>query len=706
MEERRLRWGIVISLYVLIVILGLVLWIYFEKQKRSELSQCPGTIIPGQFSCVGSWKLKRIRPTCNTETQGEKANRWKRFLTSLLKRYRPDISWITKKPQSHEITAGIFYFADRDLLEVFPTDFGQNQVTPYGLGCFFPSYLSCISDPDKLCSVSSSTSSTSSSNSTSSSSTSSSSTSSSSTSSSSTTTTCSDILSTISSFAKKCPFALREYVSADPAFFNLTGLLGVFNVQPYQAIVIKGILPVEDMQLKYWSINCYLADRTDPLNVCSPYRDVYFASICPPCSCFSSGMSSKKNVRFGIVISLNPDMEKYVRINTDFSDTDFVWTFRVPNAANSFPAFEDGLPNPNGISTQDAVYNPYTDRLAILFRMNTEEDEWIKTPPVYRTWLENPTVEIALISAPTLIPTEPPFGWTPFPSFLNPVSSESLAYSQQCMMLSELRSLAQELHYSTESISIYKSLTCIIAPYNEGVRDGKFPYRDGTQAIVMAGNANGDNHDAWYKPSATFCLGKNDVAICVAVNHNYFRNSLFCSMNLINVQKQMGYAGCSVYTRESPIYISLYSRNKERLSLVSKRISSENDKKLVWIETGNTIDWKVPKCHGFLLMERSYINPIMDGKDIVLEEDRVKNWDRVTGPNGMELIDPQIVVFRSLDLSFWVVFFLLLVAFILVVCVPSVHIFFEKKETRSSFVDKNEGSWTKKKDCTKVKKNQ
>jgi hypothetical protein len=232
--------------------------------------------------------------------------------------------------------------------------------------------------------------------------------------------------------------------------------------------------------------------------------------------------------------------------------------------------------------------------------------------------------------------------------------------------------------YTKKSIHVFESLTSIYAPILDDCYNNKILYTNGLQAIQMSANANGDSYDAWYKISVPQCLGKNDILMSIAVNHSKYKNSVYCSMNIVNKNKGRGISSFEFFENDDiDMYIVLVSRNQQYLEKIKQQvIDMYTDQKIavnsISIETGPTIDWKTPLCDAFTFIERSYINPtvLIDQKQTYYKDKNVDSnlWKEMTHPQGNLLFDPVFIKWQwfNYDIVYMIILFILFI--IILIC--------------------------------------
>jgi hypothetical protein len=522
---------------------------------------------------------------------------------------------------------GFLLFAVPDLLQILPSDFGQNYTTPYGMISFYDTFIPCIENPAKFCNYISKNQGE----------------------------TFSKLCTAYFQYKKEesegCPFSVTDHSPDasvnDPNFFNALGLLGTFSLEAHQAVVFFTDLPVADLGLNYWSYVLYMADSLDPNSQCSPKQQVVFASLSAPLNAYTAvGVSGKKfnpltaetgtvvkgHVRFFTIIAPDPQLAKSIQTRLQTSPpyaVDFVHILEVPSGPGS-TKLDPLLENPNGLSTEDPAYHPGYQRLSCFLRLSPSPltsttttsqniQDFIFAKGVYthnsevvllETTPSNTTATSLYTSyrLPTMIP--PP---------LDEVSQLSKAFREKKKAF--LRKL-QWTGYSVHPLPTRNSTLNIFAPLFRNVLRTKHPYLGGFQAIQLAGNGQGDNPDAQYRLSGSACLTDSDVLVAYCVNHAFFGNAVYNSVNVLDTNRAYGYGATVLDSSvQTPYYIVLMGRNLDTLNQTEGRVrqglstlstfpNGDVDISKILIRTGPSQQGSVPLCHQLLMVERTYLNPV------------------------------------------------------------------------------------------------
>jgi hypothetical protein len=352
------------------------------------------------------------------------------------------------------------------------------------------------------------------------------------------------------------------------------------------------------------------------------------------------------DVRICLIVSINASLgdrvEQTIRSAPSSVPVDVIHRFNIPSNPGSMRLQED-LINPNHYTGKEPLYNPDTDTIGIFFRCNGDNTD---------AFIQQPEVEVLLVDFPSVGFIG--YDRTPFPEYHSPHTDEQ-SYSIRLAKTSMWASsrIVLDHWYFPSKVGLFTSLNSVIAPKDPGVYGNRYPYKDGIQAIQMAGNAQADNHDAWYKLSHLTCLGPTDVLVGFFVNHALIRNSLFCSVNIVNKNKAFGIHEISSEKFNTPYYVVLTGRDQEILSKVADSIRKTcTDDVFVhefWLETGDFKDQKTPICDQILIVERTYVYPYVtdqDGKEYYyteIPENKYTLLREMTGVDGTKLADPIII---------------------------------------------------------------
>lgn len=597
------------SMWLLFILITIFLVIGIVVYYRVQNPRCGSDFNPNLRTCDAHGQI-----IVSDTPQGCDPKNEQRFMADLL----AFLQYITRIQRANhdrlsdllrrrfrKVYQGIFLFAIPELLRILPTDFGQNQVTPYGIVSFFTLYGACISDKDAFCeSILPSAP-----------------------------ILCKAYLSNAAHHPTSCPFHLTDasphvYIK-DINFFNYIGLLGAISVDYNQAIVIFVDLPVQDLHLSYWSFNVYLADSLNPNAVCSPYRQAYAASIVPPLNMYTAvAISHKKfnpltadsntkvrgHVRFHIVIALDSTIAD--AIVSVLPTEDFVHTFTIPCARNTM-RIDPSLPNPNHRTPEDRMFDPMVDRLTCFLRItpaigSTDTQpiqDFIHMRPPYHSNFRVCMVEDsdATISAPFHAPI--------YPIQISPPTFDSCRTQQTLRAINQhLKSAFSSHGFGIQSLKIRDTVLNIFAPMYRQILNTTMPYKGGYQAIQLAGNAQADNYDANYCLGEGICLTNNDVMMSVAVNHSRLGLCLYNSINIVDINKAFGYASINLdASTPYDFYIVLAGRNHELLVIAEQQVRSalsgysvKTD--CIDLRTGQSADGNIPWCHQLLYVERVYLN--------------------------------------------------------------------------------------------------
>lgn len=520
-------------------------------------------------------------------------------------------STLQKKFSKFQVISGAFIFIIPEILKLLPSDFGQNPVTPYGVVNFMNSYIPCISKISEFCESLLKDSS------------------------SSVKSACRFYLDYIKENLSpdSCPFSITDsspdvYLE-NIDFFNTLGLLGAFSLQPSQVIVLKMTIPAKDLKLFYWSINLYVSETFTPTNVCYPYQQINFASVTAPLNNFRAASLSKKspfdNVSGIILIALEESAVTLVQQKLQDEKMDFMYTFKIPGAPSSLP-LQTNLPNPNNLTTESPYFDYRTQRLALLFRMNNNDlsDQSSLSKYIYQIDQNNFDlfmVNLVINETPTL------FAHDNFPKIIPPPVDETKMYAKLFQKTNQtVMDMFGNEYLFAYDISTRYSLLNITAPlYRQVLMNKSIPYKGGYQALQMAGNMQGDNHDTQYRSSQTVCLGDQEALIGIFVNHSAIGNCMYNSVSLTDLNRAFGYDSINFTladkTQDFQMLIVLAGRDKTFLNFLEKSLTPNLPKNTkifqIPIVTGYSHDFNIPANHQVLLIERAYLNTNFQWKNKV-----------------------------------------------------------------------------------------
>ena len=127
------------------IILLSLLYTKILKQKQNQL-KCPGSLNPNMNACYinGNIKLPIERNSNCDPIDTKKYEENLLLFTLLIENLFMNISPLFPSSSEYNTYSGIFYFANKALLKILPSDFGQNYITPYGIPSFPNYYINCI----------------------------------------------------------------------------------------------------------------------------------------------------------------------------------------------------------------------------------------------------------------------------------------------------------------------------------------------------------------------------------------------------------------------------------------------------------------------------------------------------------------------------------------------------------------------------------
>ncbi|NBO25010.1 MAG: hypothetical protein EBU93_07260, partial [Chlamydiae bacterium] len=375
-----LEWFLII-VFIVILILIFILWWFLLRTPN-----CGADINPNKFYCTKNGRKIRNKlipkKKCEKNNEGTKLKNLVFFLSymeqlqqqqqknaagSLLMQIGE--TWSDgQETKTIDRYRGIFYFAIPPLLDLLPTDFGQNKATPYGIMSFFNWYPHCIRDKASFCEK---------------------------------TVGSENIVELCKAYLRQkerqnggdssCIFPLQStdpklYIR-DGVFFDQLGMLGSLSITMSDVFVIYVALPVHELHLNYWSFEIYLSDHFRPGDRCYPFRQVNASLLCPSLNnitmlsdpTFQQSRKGEENpflldfVHLFIIITLNKGLGKEIetQINDTFQNLPnrVVHTFGIPSAPGSLP-HDPSLPNPNGYTSNSAYFHEEYDRFAVFLRLS------------------------------------------------------------------------------------------------------------------------------------------------------------------------------------------------------------------------------------------------------------------------------------------------------------------------------------------------
>jgi hypothetical protein len=670
-------------LVIILIIIAVVLYFLYREP------QCGCNVDPSQFQCSKIGKPIRVQTKkCKNKDETD-SNKLKNILLYLqyMRQLRQgqdkmtilteDILWNPDEAPI-EIIRGTFYFAIDVLLDLLPTDFGQNKQTPYGIMSFFTPSFSCLSDSF-----------------------------------------CTDLFQSANSpvlvdSCKKfvsyqrekfenrpCPFPLSSSNSSglylmDPALYDELGLLGALSIQTNDVMVVYSHIPVSSLHLNYWSFTIYLADHVKPNERCYPFRQISASSLCPPLNMFNClhycpdswtefNPFLLDSVHVFTIISLNKKLIERVRGKLEERygglKNRVIHSFEIPSAPGV--RIQDNLPNPNKLTKDSTYFDETYDRFVLFLRLSSFPDfdpAMLKEYIDQRTTTDFQTV-LYRFEETTEIERCP---FRSFPSIMDPFLDEVKEksddfYSTFSTLYSEMTAFP-EYHIINQSIQCNNSILNIFAPLFKNIKNSTIPYVDGLQAFQMAGNAQADNHDAQYRTSKVVCISPNNVFLAFCINHSYLHNCIYNNINLVDYSKALSIFSTALdFSTPYLYYLVICARSSVLLDKIESKLSSLSIScKIVRY----VIDPNINFCHPFLFVERVYLNTYLAsssldlftlyGPDLQqsissLSPDILQNFSGICAPQNANLLKPiymhlsynEPTFYYSGILSLFVLFFLL-----------------------------------------------
>ncbi|NCY23876.1 MAG: hypothetical protein EBX37_03185 [Alphaproteobacteria bacterium] len=648
---------------------------------RKESPYCPGYLDPRRRFCSsrGTIEVGDVPESeCNPSEDGIYNQNFVQFFRYLMRTIEGQSnslfeflssSFSALSDKKIQIVKGNFLFATEELLRILPSDFGQNNTTPYGILSFFESYLPCVQDPGTFCRTTIRSHQNEGGN---------------------TEKEEEDGRTTGDRIRSLCEIFLtyiqRHRSCDDPissssslfiqnrTFFDQLGLLGSFSLTDAEIVLCNITLPLSSLPLNYWSVNVYRSEDLTPGECCYPYRQVNLASLCPPLNAFhafsdmkeeqgptsSSSSSSSpltRDVTVMVVLVSNPvlwDDDPAVRAviarwisassTSSSSSSSLLHVFRIPSAEGSM-VLSDSLPNPNRLSSRSPLFRPKSQRLSVFLRLSpdpafADSADRLREFVNFRSDQDLSGFQVCKLRFPSNNEDDnKKYPFASYPPMIAPPFDEkhssSLSSSFDSLEKRTLNLLRRNA-FRIDALKTRNSIVNIFAPMDPAILNGTLPYRGGFQAIQVAGNAQADNYDSQYRLSEGFCLEEtNDAVVGFLVNHSAVRNVVYNSVNLVDVNKAFGYAAVNLTyatDRDSPFYLVVASRNYTLLQQIrtslQESLSASEDPVLrrtricpIWIQTGPSIQSKIPLCHQLMLVERLYLNTnFASVTDLDLEE--------------------------------------------------------------------------------------
>jgi hypothetical protein len=663
---------------ILIYMTVLVSIIYIILKHFSNI-QCGGRIDPTLRFCDSQSNLvsgrKIPEDECNPMNDlsyNLALSQFISYIGRIIRNSKEDLYQAMRQDGFDDIIQGSFYFAIPPLLKLLDSDFGQNQIAPYGILSFPDTYIDrCVSDPQTICDRLQYPK------------------------------LCTLFFQQRKQNGLACPFDVSDTSQGieDVRFFNTLGILGTFSLNAKQMIVMYYDLPLSELQLNYWSFNIYLADRVNNSQTCSPMRQTYLASILQPMNCFMTpAISGKKfnpltgkgdvvedgHIRMYILIGL--DSQNLQNMKTYLSkrgDSDIIHIFQLPTKMSLDPS----IPNPNHLTSNDLMYNPETDRLSVFLRLSPYPNKHAQD--LVKNYITNTSsfAQVLLVSLRDGNTSGKEYN---VPLYIAPVYNEKEHLESS---FKDIVKIFKKNIKNSRQIPTRSTILNIFAPLYPGLlATTTRKYKGGYQAIQLAGIGQGDNPDTQYRLSGSVCLSPQDVMVSISINHALYGNCIYNNINLIDRNKAYGYASVTL-DQDSPydVYIILAGRDRNEISSVHEKIMGKFTNLRVaiyeiFIPTKSNIDDGIPICHQILMTERVYVNRrytnqdkskffMLDnvfGKDMkdIINADDTEAWENlmnVTAPDVDTLIPPTYIIVKKSHTYNWVIILFFIIFFILTV---------------------------------------
>ena len=621
-----------IVLLVVVVTLTLLL-LGYALYRRLSPPTCGGYIDPTQRYCAedGTMISGKTIPeeTCNPmdeyarqELQLEFVSYMRRVQTSVQPRLRESID--AKYAGIADTYQGYMLFSIPSLLKILPSDFGQNEIAPYGVMSFFPTYLlRCLSSTDDdVCSLLFPNASP------------------------VVDVVCRTWVDSIKTLSPGlCPFDVNtsnpSLTIQDPRFFHLVGTLGAFSINQRQGVIMYIDLPVASLKLDYWSFTLYLGDRLKEDETCSPYRQTYLASLASPLSSYNvPAIAGKKmnalsgegdvrvpgHVRGYIIVALDPSIaQSLIDLANERDDADFVHWMQIHP---SKMIIDPSIPNPNRLTTDDPTYQPETDRISVFLRLSPSKDataddvDRLRKFVQYEPPFQSSAVDLCFVDFQESVGTTNENDDGGGRHVLGPIAIPPKISEVDTLQRTRdewIRGWTSSVYhdnYAIRRLALRSTLFNVFSPFTPSILNTTtIPYRGGWQAIQLAGCAQGDNPDAIYRLSEGTCMATDDVMLGVFVNHAFYGNCVYNNVNVLDLNKAFSFASVSLdRNSEAAFYVVAVGRSQDRLDRVEASVRPRLPTTVpvkyysIFVPTDSTMEGGVPLCHQIMMVERVYVN--------------------------------------------------------------------------------------------------
>jgi len=140
---------IIVSLFILLFMI-IIIWYLLQDPK------CGGYFDPKSRWCSQGRLVSNspIPLECNpqdTLSYIQSMLSFLKYIQQMMEKTNDNTKLTTFLSPLGKTRKGIVLFAIPSLLQIMPSDFGQNYSTPYGIVSFFNEYLPCIQQTDAFC---------------------------------------------------------------------------------------------------------------------------------------------------------------------------------------------------------------------------------------------------------------------------------------------------------------------------------------------------------------------------------------------------------------------------------------------------------------------------------------------------------------------------------------------------------------------------
>ena len=398
-----------------------------------------------------------------------------------------------------------------------------------------------------------------------------------------------------------------ERVKNDNIRFEYLGLLGAYNLKYDEAVIMYGEIDKKELNIFYQSISSYLVDR----------ENIVLNSSTNPAL-------NNINSKFAIIQTPNKALEKYLTSILKFY-VDNIYSFILGSKKGSQPLYMY-IPKLANNSLFSRLYKQESDRVTMIMRIFTKT-----TSKKYNEFLRNPNIEVIGIKVPDIkisLVTRDKYP-KPIKVIFNELQDNFTVYMDS--LITDIKQALKS--YKIINLPILSNLLKLVTKGHKNIDNEKIIYKEGLQGIQLYANLQGDNRDAWYKGTNTFCCNNKDIIIAVCVNHAFLKNCKFCSLDVYDSNDHILIESVNTmkFTAYNFFYLVFVSRDQVLLNNFKDKFQYLLIPIfLIHIKTGLLNDLKTPSCNPIQIIEKSYLAP-SNIKEVF------------THPNGMLLLNPIII---------------------------------------------------------------